>query len=81
MEQIQYLINSKRKFQFFWMEYGERLKSKSKNNPFKNMHPRKKHRKIYSTYSMKISKTKDVFKIALKVASGGHLALHYSSTI
>ena len=78
MERIRYLIISK-KFQFFRMEYGGRLKSKLKNNSFKNMHTRKNHKNIYSTYSMKISKTQDVFKIAFKVASGGHLALYYSS--
>ena len=64
------------------MEYGGRLKSKLKNNSFKNIHTRKKqHKKIYSTYSMKLSKTQDVFKLAFKVVSGGHLALCYSSTI
>ena len=56
--------------------------SKLKNNSFKNMHTRKKkHKKIYSTYSTKISKTQDVFKIEFKVVTGGHLALYYSSTI
>ena len=64
------------------MEYGGRLKSKLENNSFKNTHTSKKtHKNIDSTYSMKISKTQDVFKITFKVASGGYLALYCSSTI
>ena len=65
------------------MEYGGLLKSKLKIMPLRIRILEKKHtcKKIYSTYSMKISKSHDVFKIAFKVAPGGHLALYYSSTI
>ena len=81
IERMQYLIISK-KVPIFQDGVWRTSEIKIKKNSFKNMHTRKKnHKNIYYTYSMKISKTQDVFKIAFKGASGGHLALYYSSTI